>query len=60
MNFIDRVQEFLRETADVFNVGEHQSAALFLIVVSAALLLALYTLVLLQVVGATGFHGFGA
>ena len=30
------------------------------IVVSAALLLALYTLVLLQVVGATGFHGFGA
>ena len=39
MNFIDRVQEFLRETADVFNVGEHQSAALFLIVVSAALII---------------------
>lgn len=39
MEFIDKIQQFLIETADFANVGPHASPALFVIVVSAALII---------------------
>ncbi|HIU60138.1 MAG TPA: hypothetical protein IAB05_01960 [Candidatus Stercoripulliclostridium merdigallinarum] len=39
MEFIDKIQQFLIETADFAKVGPHASPALFVIVVSAALII---------------------
>ena len=39
MEIIDKIQQFLMETADFANVGPHASPALFVIVVSAALII---------------------